>query len=206
MQNAIHPTQATKTRGRPREFDLDVALDKAVHVFCERGYHATSINDLTEAMGLASGSVYKAFKDKRALFIAAFDRDRVVRTQEFRQVLDTTKSGREKLRDALALYTESSHGVEGRRGCLVVGSAVELAIFDDEIAERVKAAVRKTEANMAELVCLGQADGSISPTIDGAVTARLMLGLIQGMRMVGKTGRNQQDMKEVADMAMKLLD
>src|SRR5262245_39754798 len=71
---AFSPT-TSRGRGRPREFDLDAALDKSVRVFRERGYHATSIADLTEAMKLASGSVYKAFKDKRAVFLAAFDRE-----------------------------------------------------------------------------------------------------------------------------------
>jgi AcrR family transcriptional regulator len=66
---------ASRGRGRPREFDIDAALDKSVRIFRERGYHATSIGDLTKAMELASGSVYKAFKDKRAVFLAAFDRE-----------------------------------------------------------------------------------------------------------------------------------
>jgi hypothetical protein len=65
---ATNPTtqeHVFRGRGRPREFDLNEVLDKAAQVFCERGYHATSISDLTSGMELASGSVYKAFKDKR---------------------------------------------------------------------------------------------------------------------------------------------
>jgi AcrR family transcriptional regulator len=58
---------------------MDVALDRAVLVFRERGYHATSIGDLSEAMKLASGSLYKAFGDKRAIFLAAFERAGMVR-------------------------------------------------------------------------------------------------------------------------------
>ena len=58
---------------------MDEVLDKAVRVFCERGYHATSIGDLTDAMALTSGSVYKAFKDKKSVFLAALDRYKTVR-------------------------------------------------------------------------------------------------------------------------------
>src|SRR6516225_2999494 len=83
------PFNGPPRRGRPREFDIDAALDKSVRVFRERGYHATSIADLTEAMELASGSVYKAFKDKRAVFLAAFDREAIVRGEKLQRIIST---------------------------------------------------------------------------------------------------------------------
>ena len=63
---------------------MDTALDGAVRVFCERGYHATSIGELTAAMRLATGSVYKAFRDKHAVFVAAFERYVTVRREQTR--------------------------------------------------------------------------------------------------------------------------
>ncbi|KAA5985166.1 helix-turn-helix transcriptional regulator [Pantoea sp. M_5] len=57
-----------KDRGRPRAFDTDAALDSAMLVFRQRGYHATSIGDLGQAMQLTTGSIYKAFTDKQTLF------------------------------------------------------------------------------------------------------------------------------------------
>jgi AcrR family transcriptional regulator len=60
--------------GRPREFDSDAALDKAIARFSEHGYHGTSISDLHACLGLTSGSIYKAWGDKRGLFLAALDR------------------------------------------------------------------------------------------------------------------------------------
>ena len=95
-------SHAARVRGRPREFDMDKALDRAIRVFCERGYHATSIGDLIDAMGIASGSIYKAFHDKRAVFLAAFDRYKSLRNDQVDQVVRTSKSGRERLRDVLA--------------------------------------------------------------------------------------------------------
>jgi len=205
MAHTAFSSTTSRGRGRPREFDLDAALDKSVRVFRERGYHATSIADLTEAMKVASGSVYKAFKDKRAVFLAAFDREAIVRWEKLRQLLSAAKSGRDRVRVALTFIAESSHGVEGKRGCLIVGTVAELATFDPEVAQRVKAALDKNERLMVDLIRQGQADGSIPATIDRKVTARLILCLLQGMRVIGKTGRKRAEMRAVANAAMKLL-
>src|ERR1700730_13425877 len=181
-------SQAVRVRGRPREFDIDKALDRAIPVFRERGYNATSIGDLIDAMGLASGSIYKAFKDKRAVFLVALDRHIVLRKEQIAAVARSSKPARERLRDVLAHFVEVSKGIEGRRGCLVVGSAVELAILDREVAARVNASIAKNEAFLADLIRQGQADGSIPGRIDSDATARVMVCLTQGLRVVGKTG------------------
>ena len=200
------PPAPARCRGRPREFNLDDALDKAIAVFCERGYHATSIADLAAAMELASGSIYKAFKDKRAVFMAALDRARAVRHGLVQETVQGTGSGREKIRALLLLYAESSHGVEGQRGCMIVGSAVELATFDTDIAAQVRQAVRRNESVLEKLLVLGQADGSVPATVQRAATARMLLCLIQGMCIVGKTGPSRADMTALVDVAMKTLE
>lgn len=204
MTVATH-TEATRTRGRPREFDRDATLDKALEVFSERGYHAASISELTEAMGLASGSVYKAFKDKRGVFLAAFDRYRSVRRALLDARMAKVETGRDKVREVLNHYALSSYGASGRRGCLIVSSANDLALFDEEAAERVAAAFKANETLIADLIRLGQTDGSISNEIDVAATARALLCVTKGMRVVGKTGRSEEDMAAVAANAMKLL-
>jgi TetR/AcrR family transcriptional regulator, transcriptional repressor for nem operon len=197
--------ELVRPRGRPREFDMDEALDQAIRVFCEQGYNATSIGDLIDAMGLASGSIYKAFRDKRAVFLAALDRHIVLRKEQIAAAARTPKPARERLRDVLAFFVESSKGAEGRRGCMVVGSAVELAIVDREVAARVNASIGKNEAFLADLIREGQADKSIPAGIDPEQTARVMVCLTQGLRVVGKSGRAPQDTSAAVDIAMKLL-
>jgi TetR/AcrR family transcriptional repressor of nem operon len=206
MANAIRSTMdRPRGPGRPREFDMDDALDKAIGIFREHGFHATSVSDLTDAMGLASGSIYKAFKDKRAVFLAAFDRYTSVRNEQFRRVAAAATTGIERLRNVLSFYVKSSQGAEGRRGCLVVGSAVEMAIFDPEISARVTAALKKNEAFLAELIQQGQSDGSISSDVNAENTARVMVCLTQGMRVVGKTGCPPPEPSTVVAIAMKML-
>jgi TetR/AcrR family transcriptional regulator, transcriptional repressor for nem operon len=199
------PEAVARPRGRPREFDMDVALDQAIRVFCEQGYNATSIGDLIDAMGLASGSIYKAFRDKRAVFLAALDRHIVLRKEQIAAAARSSKPARERLRDVLVHFVEVSKGIEGRRGCLVVGSAVELAILDREVAARVNASIAKNETFLCGLIREGQADRSIPASIDPEQTARVMVCLTQGLRVVGKSGRAPQDTAAAVDIAMKLL-
>lgn len=203
--NPATQEHVSRGRGRPREFDLNEALDKATQVFCERGYYATSISDLSSGMGLASGSVYKAFKDKRTVFLATFDRYVAVRDAQLKAAINQGNNGRDRVQRLVDFYSAVSHGIEGQRGCLVINCATELVTFDAEIALKVTTSLNRSEALLTELICQGQLDGSISESIDRQSTARSMLCLLQGMRIIGKTGRSKIEMQAVADMALKLL-
>ena len=195
----------TPNRGRPREFDVGEALDRAVRVFCERGYHATSIGDLTEATGLASGSLYKAFKDKRGLYVAALSHYKDARDAELRAALAPARTGRARVHAALLHYAEASHGERGRLGCLVINGASEIATFDPELARWLSGSLRRNETLLAGLLREGIADGSVPAHIDPAAAGRLLLCLIQGMRVVGKTGTTRKDTLALVDLALKAL-
>ena len=196
---------ASRAPGRPREFDLDQVLDKAVQIFRQRGYNGTSIADLAGAMGLVTGSIYKAFGDKRGLFLAAFDHYSTERDARLRQILSSKRPGRERLRDYLSLYVDVSYGADGERGCLVVASAVELATHDQETAKRIKSFLRRTETQLLQLIEEGQKDGSILTSVDPKATARLMLCIFQGFKVVGKVGVAKAETLKAADLAMRLL-
>lgn len=206
MSNADRSTsQSIRRRGRPRGFDTDAALDSAIGVFMERGYHGTSISDLTEAMRLSSGSVYKAFEDKRGVFLAALDRYVRLGLERRARRLEGCADGAEKLRAVLSYYADNAQGHDGRLGCLVVSSAAELAETDPEIAERVSASHQRLETQFAELIQEGQEDGSIAAGVDVDGAARLLLAAAQGFRVLGKTGRSRDEMMSAVDSAMALL-
>jgi AcrR family transcriptional regulator len=204
----MKPSKDTGERrgpGRPREFDMDTALSRALVVFSERGYHATSLAELRAAMKLATGSLYKAFEDKRAIFVATLDHYIARRDRQVRERLDAEHSGRDKLRALMQFYAESASDSEGRRGCMVVTSAAELASLDSESAAKVRAALRRVETVLRDLVRLGQADGSLRPELDPDAVAGALFCLIQGLRVVGKTGRTKSEMMAVARQADALL-
>lgn len=176
-----------------------------MRIFSDRGYHGTSIADLTEAMRLTQGSLYKAFKDKQAIFLAAFDRYRSLRLIALRAALGEGGTGLERLRNGLTFYVESSQGAEGRRGCMLVGSMTELSSFDPLVAQHILSALGRNEAVIAELIQQGQKDGSIPPHIDRKDAARMLLCLTQGMRVVGKAGCTRAAMRAVVDTALRAL-
>jgi TetR/AcrR family transcriptional regulator, transcriptional repressor for nem operon len=196
----------SRSPGRPRGFDPDEALDRAIGTFSENGYHASSLGKLTAAMEIAEGSLYKAFGDKRGVFLAAFERYVMLRAERLAQELATARTGRERVRAVLTVYAENSHGRVGRRGCLLVGSAVDLAESDPDIAKRVSAVLAGHEKRLVEFIRAGQEDGSIAAQVDAEVTSRLLLCLMQGMRVLGKTGRSREEMTRLVDRALKLLD
>jgi AcrR family transcriptional regulator len=206
MDKSFTPFPEPRSPGRPREFDVDQALDKAIGTFSENGYSATSLGKLTAAMEIAEGSLYKAFRDKRGVFLAAFERYVMLRSELLTRALASTRTGRDKVRALLTLYAESSHGTTGRRGCLVVGSAVDLASSDPDMAKRVTAVLAGQEKRLVMFIREGQEDGSVSTPVDAAVTARLLLCVAQGMRVLGKTGRSREEMASLVNNALKLLE
>jgi AcrR family transcriptional regulator len=207
-QPSINPVspQASRAPGRPREFEIDAALDQAILVFSRQGYHGASISDLKASMGLAAGSLYKAFKDKKAIFLAAFDRYKQVRNAVLDAELLKGQDGRDKVERMLRVYADASLGDVGRRGCLVVGTAVELAAFDADAAERVHRSMSRTEALLQALINEGKADGSIASRVDPEATARLLVSLLYGLRVIGKTGPTADQAYSVVRTAMTLLD
>jgi AcrR family transcriptional regulator len=180
------PSNISRERGRPRQFDTDVALDRAMLVFREKGYHGASISDLSAAMELTAGSIYKAFSDKRGLFLQVFTRYTSLRNSVLRQRLDQQPNARARIAELLRFYLESASDVEGRRGCLVVGSAVELQVLDSELAELVRGALQRNLSAMVALLEQGQQDGSINQRHEIQALGGVLLCVVLGMRVAGK--------------------
>ena len=193
---------STRERGRPRQFDIDIALDRAMLVFREKGYHSASIN---AAMELTAGSIYKAFNDKRGLFLQVFSRYTSLRNQQLRQRLDHQPNGRAQIAELLRFYLESASDIEGRRGCLVVGSAIELQVLDQELAELVRLALQRNLTSITALLEHGQQDGSVNSQLDVQALGGILLCIVLGMRVAGK----MQDLparEHLISTALKLLD
>jgi AcrR family transcriptional regulator len=193
-------------RGRPREFDMDEALDAAILVFRERGYNATSIADLRDATGLTAGSLYKAFKDKRGIFVAALDRYIAFREEALSRHLREAYTGRDKVLAMIRSYAEVSHGIEGRRGCMVVGGLTDVDTFDEALARRFHQALERIERKLVTFIEEGMADTSLAANLDAPSSARYLLCVVEGLRVLGKRGSRARDIEAVVKQAMRVLE
>jgi TetR/AcrR family transcriptional repressor of nem operon len=185
-------------RGRPREFDTEAAVERAMGVFWSRGYHGTSLPDLLEATRLSRGSLYSAFGDKHGLFLCALDRyvdDALARLDT---ELDPRKNALAGLRTCLAGYVERTSGVAGKRGCLVVATAMELAAHDAEVEQRIRRFFTGMQTRLTEALARAQAAGQLADGVEPATAARLLLCLLEGMRVVSKTNPDRTLSQAVA--------
>ena len=192
--------------GRPREFDLDDAVRDATEVFRVRGYHGTSIQDLTEGTGLARGSLYKAFHDKRTLFLAALDQTIAGSLQRFGDNLAQPGSAKAAIRDTLMGYAGRAASNDGRRGCIMTTAAMEMMPEDVQVSAVITRMFRRIEDLFAAAVIRGQAAGEIPATHDERAIARHLLCTVQGLRVLGKTGPTEQDMAQIIDQTIRVLD
>lgn len=174
-------------RGRPRSFDMNAAVERAMDVFWSRGYHATALPDLLRATKLSRGSLYAAFGDKHSLFLRALDRyiaDALARMDvEFNAGNDPVDG----LQAYLAGYVERTSGSNGRRGCLLVATAMELAGRDADVGRRVARFFKAMEAKVTEALSRAKAAGRLADGIEPATAARVLVCFVEGLRVVGKT-------------------
>lgn len=184
---------------RPREFDEDEVLEKAMEAFWSRGYEATSVADLMDATGLAKGSVYKAFGDKHRLFLLALDRylDRGIRA--LREAAARERPAREMLRGWLDGVVEMATRPGPRQGCFMVHASVERAAHDPDVAARVADHQARQERVFAGVVARGVEAGELRPDLDPATTARLITTLVHGLQVAGRTRLTRATGRRVVD-------
>jgi TetR/AcrR family transcriptional repressor of nem operon len=199
--------QETKTgMARPREFDIDEALDAAMGAFWGRGYEGTSLADLMHAMGLQKGSIYKAFGDKHALFLCALQRylDKMYEAQ--RDTLAGARSPRAALRAWLDRLIEAAPAEGGScRGCLAVNTLVELGPHDEQSRALLEAHFERVRELLIEQIRQGQGRGEIRQDIDPGQCARLLMTMVAGLLGSLKGATSKAEARRLAHTTLQLL-
>jgi len=174
---------------RPREFEMDDALERALDVFWSKGYQGASMADLLAAMGLSKSSFYGAFGCKRDVFAAALRRYSDGYLAEARQLFDPAGDALGQLRAYLLRAIENGAATDcARRGCMIVNVAVELAPEDTAIEQEVRAHSERMVALLAEVLRRGQRQGCILPDITVEHWGRHLLTMVTGLYVLRKGG------------------
>ena len=187
---------------RPRQFDADDVVDRSMREFWGRGYRDTSVDDLVAATGLRPGSLYNAFPGgKRSLFLKALERYSKLVVPAKLGALESPDAGLAELRAYFDGLVEDLLTPEGRMGCLMVNSTIELAAEDSEVGAIVRGHMQRLERNAETALRNAQRDGEIPEQIVPRTKATQLMATGMGLMVVGKTDPGRPALETIVDAA-----
>lgn len=192
----------TGTRGRPREFDLDEVLERALRLFWRKGYEGTSIGDLTEAMGINRPSLYAAFGDKATLFRKVVDRYVSCHGAHVQRALEAP-TARETAEQLLRGTAELLSTPGEPRGCLLVHGALACDEASEPIRQALQERRQAVEAALRHRFERASAEGDLPPNADPADLARFLTVVTQGLSVYAAGNASRDELLRVAELALK---
>jgi TetR/AcrR family transcriptional repressor of nem operon len=191
---------------RPKEFNPEEALDKAMHVFWHKGYEATSMEDLLSAMDLNRGSLYATFGDKRELFITCMDRYCAGMVAGRLSMLDQPGPALEAVRKFIRVMLDTAISDPTRKGCLVANTAMELAPHETEIGKRVARALTGVEEAYFKVLVRAKKQGELKKGQDPRALARYLTGMMQGVVVMYKAGMPAETLKDIVETGLSVFE
>ena len=194
--------ETKRPRGRPREFDRDQALARAMHVFWRLGYEATSMADLRERLGLTQASLYAAFGSKEQLFREAVDLYRRTAGTTTLRALQEQPTARESMRamleDAARSFTKA--GVPA--GCLVVLGTMNCTAESKPVQDHLHALRLQTPKAIRDRLRRGQTEGDVPRGAPIEAMAHYYTTVLHGLSIQARDGASRKALMAVVDCAM----
>lgn len=194
------------TMARAKEFDPDEALDRALDLFWDRGFSATSMQNLVDTMGIGRGSLYETFGSKENLFAEALDRYAARSVDFMVQTITDSEEPLEGIRTLIRGFARSAANGGNTRGCLMVNTIVELAPHDEAMAEILRRHWGRVENAITKVLRRAQDTGDLDRAKKPRALARHLVNTIQGLAVQGKYVRTRSSANDVADIALSVLE
>jgi TetR/AcrR family transcriptional repressor of nem operon len=189
---------------KSKQFDKHLALDEAMHVFWEKGYHATSIQDLVDRLGVNRQSLYDTYGDKDQLFLAALARYQALQHVPIHETLARQAPAAEVLREFFDQQIEDL--TSGTcKGCFMANTITGLASQDDSVFEIGANNHRQLEAAFSGLLLRAQQNGEIAPDRPLLPIARFLVNTMNGLGVTAKATRDKKVLKDIAHVALSAL-
>ena len=198
--NRVDPSPSPK-KGRPLSFDRDVALGQAMLLFWQHGYEATSLKDLTSALGVPPSSIYSAFGDKKGLFLEAVDRY-LSGPVTSETIIAQAATAREAARDLLRTAATGFTGANTPSGCLLASSAISCSDAAADVQQELARRRRAIESSLKRRIVQAIRSGEIPTKSDADALAAHTIAVIQGMSTLARDGAKREKLLRLADTAM----
>lgn len=189
---------------RQKEFDPDLALEKALELFWRQGFSATSMQDLVEAMGIGRGSLYETFGSKEELFGRAIDKYSIRALDMMTAAIERSDQPVDTIRGLLKQIARGGSS-DAPCGCFLVNTTVELAPHDDALATSLRASWGRLENVFMLGLRRSQKAGDLPAGKDPRALARFLLNTIQGLGVGAKYQANGRRARDVVDVALETL-
>lgn len=182
---------------RPKAFDTQAALTRAMELFWEQGYAATSMEQLTGVMGISRQSLYDTFGDKHRLFLAAMDAYCAMLEAAMLGPLTAPDAGLQALHDTAMGIVDFLIQYPKRRACLMANTTLELAPHDAIVAAKVRQHMDKMAAAFRHALVNAKARGEINAAADVDALARYLVGMAHGLMVMAKSGASREMLTEM---------
>ncbi|WCM60720.1 TetR/AcrR family transcriptional regulator [Paenibacillus polymyxa] len=189
---------------RSKEFEENVVLEKAMKLFWEQGYEKTSMNDLVKHMGIHRRSIYDTFTNKHTLFLKVMDRFGNRISSRWSAGIKQSRTAKQALQLIFEFIINGEE--DAPPGCVLVNSAVELAVRDEEIDAKATAAFAKSEELLTEIVTWGQQNGEFTKRYEAKELAEYLHNTLAGLRVMVRTSVSKEKLQRIAELNLRILE
>ncbi len=188
-----------------KSFEESDVVEQAMQVFWEKGYAATSISDITEATGIKRGSLYNAFDGKDDLFLRSLLKYDTEKRKELLRRMEDIEDPREAIAAFFDYIVSDCLNDPNKKGCLLVNTALDYLHLDDEVQKVVADAFKELTSFFEQQIKRGQQHGDIPDTASPKATAKALIAILVGIRVLGRGMLGKTALQQIAEQAQRLI-